>query len=484
MQRPLAGLTRKNLVRELDRGRHAPRHRDPAEHRLRADRRAAAHRRPLRARRCRRSSTRSSVSSRQLVASPDAAAAALVASSIGGLAVAGSADYATLALAQAILCGIMFLLLAVFKLGFLANFLSKPILVGFVGGLALDILVSQIAKMLGVKIDSGGEFVDKVVEPRQRPRRRSTSWSVLISAASVAVLLARPAVRCAPCRGRSSCSSSRPILVVLADLDDAGVAVLGAVPGRSARRSPGRSSTGRCGSRSCRPRSRSRMVTTAEGLLVSRSYGEKHDYRTSPNRDLFAFGLGNLAAGRAAASRSGSSTSRTAAMDQAGSRTQLPSLVHRGRHAAAAPLRHRRCSRTSPRRPSARSSPSRSCRCSASASSSALWRLDRFEFAHRRRLLPRDAVHRLDPGHPRGLRARARQPRQARREPGDRRARRATASPTESLLEEAPHGSVTAPGVIVVRLAAPLFFANGVVFGDAVKRAVTAAPERHPCSTS
>ena len=104
------------------------------------------------------------VSSRQLVASPDAAAAALVASSIGGLAVAGSADYATLALAQAILSGVMFLLLAFFKLGFLANFLSKPILVGFVGGLALDILVSQIAKMLGVKIDSGGEFVDKVVQ--------------------------------------------------------------------------------------------------------------------------------------------------------------------------------------------------------------------------------------------------------------------------------------------------------------------------------
>ena len=63
------------------------------------------------------------VSSRQVVASPDAAAAALVASSIGGLAVAGSADYLTLALAQAILGGVMFLLLAVFKLGFLANFL-------------------------------------------------------------------------------------------------------------------------------------------------------------------------------------------------------------------------------------------------------------------------------------------------------------------------------------------------------------------------
>src|SRR6187399_2764052 len=77
-------------------------------------------------------------STRQLVVSPDAAAAALVASSLGGLAVAGGADYIQLALAQAIIGGVVFALCGVFRLGFLANFLSEPILVGFVGGLALD----------------------------------------------------------------------------------------------------------------------------------------------------------------------------------------------------------------------------------------------------------------------------------------------------------------------------------------------------------
>ena len=123
------------------------------------------------------------VSSRQLVASPDAAAAALVASSIGGLAAAGSADYATMALAQAIISGVLFLLLSVFKLGFLANFLSKPILVGFVGGLALDILVSQIAKMLGVSIDSGGEFVDKVSD-LLLGLPTANGWSLLIATAA------------------------------------------------------------------------------------------------------------------------------------------------------------------------------------------------------------------------------------------------------------------------------------------------------------
>ena len=48
-------------------------------------------------------------------------------------------------------------------------------------------------------------------------------------------------------------------------------------------------------------------------------------------------------------------------------------------------------------------------------------------------------------------------------------------SPTDSLLDDAPVGSATAPGVIVIRLAAPLFFANGDVFAQAVKRAVRAA---------
>ena len=162
MQRPLAGLSRRNLVRELTAGVTLLAIAIPLNigYAQIAGLPATA---GLYALIVPTVVYALAVSSRQLVASPDAAAAALVASSIGGLATAGSADYATLALAQAIICGVMFVLLAVLKLGFLANFLSKPILVGFVGGLAFDILVSQVAKMLGVSIDSGGEFVDKVV---------------------------------------------------------------------------------------------------------------------------------------------------------------------------------------------------------------------------------------------------------------------------------------------------------------------------------
>ena len=411
------------------------------------------------------------VSSRQLVASPDAAAAALVASSIGGLAVAGSADYATLALAQAILSGVMFLLLAYFKLGFLANFLSRPILVGFVGGLALDILVSQVAKMLGVKIDSGGEFVDKVVE-LVTGLGTVNMISVLISVVSVAILLL----------GRRYLGAVPWALVVLvlgtvvvmiADLDDAGVDVLGAVPaGPPTLTWPVIEWTTWL---ALIPSAIAlTLVTTAEGLLVSRSYSEKRGYVVSPNRDLFALGLGNIAAGANGSFAMGSSTSRTAAMDQAGSRTQLPSLVLAvgtlllllfgtalladipspaiGAIVAVAIL------------------PLLGIR-----EFIALGRLDRFEFAIGATcflvtlfigaipgILVAFALALIN------LTRRAANPAIDVLATND--------SPTDSLLGMAPAGSVTAPGVIVIRMAAPLFFANGVVFTQAVQRAVTAAP--------
>ncbi|KQQ93318.1 sulfate permease [Leifsonia sp. Leaf325] len=411
------------------------------------------------------------VSSRQLVASPDAAAAALVASSIGGLAVAGSADYLTLAFAQAILCGVMFLALAWFKLGFLANFLSKPILVGFVGGLALDILISQIAKMLGVKIDSGGEFVDKVVD-LVTGLGTLNGWSVLISVVALAVLiLGKRFARAVPWALVVLIVAT--VAVVLADLDKAGVSVLGRVEaGPPTLTWPVIDWTMWL---ALIPSAMAlTLVTTAEGLLVSRSYGEKRHYDTSPNRDLFAFGVGNVAAGVSGGFAVGSSTSRTAAMDQAGSRTQLPSLVMAAGTLlllifgtalladipspaigaivafAVVPLLGIREFR-------------------------ALWKTDRFEFTIGAVCFLVTLFIGSIPGilvafvlALINIAQRASHPAIDVLAADD--------NPTDSLLDRAPSGAVTAPGVIVVRLAAPLFFANGSVFGDAVKAAVSAAP--------
>ena len=413
------------------------------------------------------------VSSRQVVASPDAAAAALVASSVGGLAAAGSGDYATLALAQAIISGILFVLMSVFKLGFLANFLSKPILVGFVGGLALDIMVSQIAKMLGVKIDSGGEFLDKTVG-LVTGLGTANLWSLLISATSVAVLLLGARyLKAVPWALVVLVVST--LVVVLTGLDELGVDVLGEVPaGPPALTWPVIDWTMWF---ALIPSAIAlTLVTTAEGLLVSRSYAEKRGYPFHANRDLLAFGLGNIAAGAQGSFAMGSSTSRTAAMDQAGSRTQLPSLVLAagtlllllfgtalladipspaiGAVVAVAilPLLGIREFRQ-------------------------LWRQDRFEFAVAATCFLVTVFVGAIPGilvafvlALINLAKRAANPAIDVLEADD--------DTKQSLLEDAPTGATTAPGLVVVRMAAPLFFANGAVFAAAVKRAVTGADER------
>ena len=375
------------------------------------------------------------VSSRQLVASPDAAAAALVASSIGGLAVAGSADYAAMALAQAIICGVLFVLLAVFKLGFLANFLSKPILVGFVGGLALDILVSQIAKMLGVKIDSGGEFIDKVVglvtglgtSTAGRCSSRCCSVDRPPASGGGCARRAVGARRAGPRDGRRG---ARPTA------DQAGVDVLGEVPaGPPALTWPVLEWTTWL---ALVPSAIAlTMVTIAEGLLVSRSLR-----REAPLPDPSQ---------PRPASRSGSATSPPVRQRQL--RDGIVDVVaprrwtRRGRarscrRSCSRSARFcfcssaRRCSPTSRHPPSARSSRWRSCRCSASAEFIGLWRLDRFEFDRRGRLLPRDAVHRRDPRHRRRLRARAHQPRASAPRIPPSTCWRSTTAPPTSLLDE------------------------------------------------
>jgi SulP family sulfate permease len=411
------------------------------------------------------------VSSRQLVASPDAAAAALVASSVGGLAIAGSANYAVMALAQAVIAGALLLAAAVFRLGFLANFLSKSILVGFVGGLALDILVSQVAKMLGISIDSGGEFVAKfrgIVEDLGS----TNGWSVQMSV--VAVVLLVVGRRLAPrVPWALVVLVVATIAVVTTNAESAGVAVLGAVEaGPPALTWPileWREWLALVPSAIALT-----LVTMAEGLLVARSYGEKRHYPTVPNRDLLAFGLANVAAGASGSFSVGSSTSRTAAMDQAGSRTQLPTLVAAtgtlllllfgtalledipspaiGAVVAVAvvPLIGIREFRE-------------------------LWHLDRFEFVIGAVCFLTTLCVGAIPGilvafvlALINLAKRAANP------PIDVLA--SDGNPSASLLVSAPTGSTTAPGVLVVRMAAPLFFANSTVFADAIKAAITVAP--------
>lgn len=409
-------------------------------------------------------------SSRQLVASPDASAAALVAGSVGGLAAAGSQNYATMALAQAIICGVLFLAMAVFKLGFLANFLSRPILIGFIAGLALDVFVSQVAKMLGVHIDSGADFTEKLTQ-LVTGLDTVNLWSVAISVGAIGILLlGRKLLPVAPW--------ALVVLVVatatvaLTHADGFGVKVLGDVPAGPPVLTwpvmewhqwialvPSAIAL--------------TMVATAEGLLVSRSYGEQHRYPTNANRDLLAFGAANIAAGASGSFAVGASTSRTAAMDQAGSRTQVPSLVL----AAGTILLLLFGTALLAEIPS----PAIGAIVGIAVlplfgidEFRELWRLSRFEFWIGASCLAATVLVGAIAGIVVAfVFALINLARRAANPAIDVLAENDDAA--ASLLENAPDGAVTAEGVIVVRMAAPLFFANGTVFAQSVQQAIDAA---------
>ncbi|GAA2869637.1 SulP family inorganic anion transporter [Nonomuraea rubra] len=263
-------------------------------------------------------------SSRQLVASPDAPIAALIASLLVAIvARPGSPQYVELAYAQALVCAVVFLLFYAFKLGFLANFLSEPVLVGFIAGLAVEILTSQVKKILGIHTTAErffGELWEIITKIPQ-----AHGWSVVVGVATMLVIVALR--RLAPALpGPLIALVIATAVVAWAGLDTHGVSVLGHVPsglpvlhwpaitlGQWAALVPGAIAI-------C-------AVTLADGLLTARRYAEQHHYRLDANTELRAFGLANVAAGFTQSMTVGSSASRTAAMDAAGSRSQLPSLI-------------------------------------------------------------------------------------------------------------------------------------------------------------
>lgn len=261
-------------------------------------------------------------SSRQVVVAPNAATATLIGTSLAGL---GAGDnIVVMAAAQALTCGIILLIAAAFKLGSLAEFLSKPILVGFMAGLGIDISVGQIAKMLGLEVSATAPFIERVWQLLTSLGDMQL-WPPVVGLSALLFLLGGARVR----RG-----IPWALLVMVAGIvcswlfsfEDLGVEVLGDISvGWSALAVP------------IIPLSQWMLIipsavaiaaiTMAEGLMVSRNYAESHRVELDPNRDVAAFGLANIAAGLSSSFAVGPSTSRTATMNGAGSRTQFPSIV-------------------------------------------------------------------------------------------------------------------------------------------------------------
>jgi sulfate permease, SulP family len=261
-------------------------------------------------------------SSRQLVTGPMAATAALSAATVAELVPLGSDRFAAMTAALAITTGLAALVAGVLRLGFLASFISEPVLKGFIVGLALTILIGQVPKLLG--IDKGtGDFFQQLWHVLAH--LGDTKGAILlVGTLSLAVILALRHL--APGVPGSLVAVALGIAAVKTfDLDRHGVAIVGPIKsGLPTLGFPdvglhdiGALAAGGIGVM---------LVGFAEGLGAAKTYAAREHEEIDANRELLGVGTANLAAGFSAGMVVNGSLSKTAVNASAGARTQLSGL--------------------------------------------------------------------------------------------------------------------------------------------------------------
>jgi SulP family sulfate permease len=262
--------------------------------------------------------------SRVLSVSTTTTIAILTGAELGRVAPGGGPELVTASATLAVLVGVLLLLASAIRLGFVANFISEPVLTGFKSGIGLVIVVDQIPKLLGLHIDKAGFFRDILSIVRHLPE---TSLATLVLAVLMLVLIfliekfAHHAP--APLIAIGAAIAASAFL----GLDKAGVAVIGAVPGGL----PGL----------VRPRfdimwemwpaaAGIALMSFTEGIAAARAFAIPGERRPEPNRELLATGVANVAGGLFGAMPGGGGTTQTAVNRKAGAQSQVACLVTAG----------------------------------------------------------------------------------------------------------------------------------------------------------
>ena len=262
-------------------------------------------------------------SSRHLVVGADSATAAILFAGLTGMAHPDSMPWLALASLAALLTGSFLVLASVFRLGFLADFLSRTVLVGFLSGVGVSLLVGQLPDMLGVTAGGHGFLRHLFAIGQALPRTQPPT--LLMALAVLAVILL--AERFAPKVPGSLLAVALAITATwLFHLDRHGIAVVGPVqPGLPAfhlPRMPWSDVT------RLLPLSASMfLVIVAQSAATARSFAQKYNEPLSENRDLVALGAANAAAGLSGTFVVNGSPTKTAVVDTAGGHTQVSQLT-------------------------------------------------------------------------------------------------------------------------------------------------------------
>ena len=257
-------------------------------------------------------------SSRHLVCGPMSATAALSAATVADVIPVGDNRFAAFTAALALTTGIAALLAGILRLGFLASFISEPVIKGFIVGLALTIIIGQVPKLFGIE-KAEGDFFEQ-------------AWGVLsglgdtdaltlaVGAASLVVVLGLK--RVAPVVPASLVVVLIGIGVVeLLDLD---VDIVGPIDGGLPSFGlPEDVDYGALAAGGVAVM----LVGFAEGLGAAKTYAARQHYEIDVNRELLGLGGANLASGLSHGMVVNGSLSKTAVNGSAGAHSQLSGLV-------------------------------------------------------------------------------------------------------------------------------------------------------------
>ena len=265
-------------------------------------------------------------SSRQLIVGPEGSIAALVATALLPLAADDPGRYASLAALLALLVGACFLVARVIRLGWVADYFSRAVLIGYLHGVAVVLIIGQLAKLLGLDIDARDPLAQLIEVVRELPGLHGTT--VAVGALCLASLLLL--------RWRLPKLPGALLVVVAAiaasaalGLASEGVATVGEIPSGL----PGLAvPTAPLGDLLALVPAALGIffVSFSDEILTARSFAGHHGQHVSADTELTAMGAASLAAGITQGFPIGASGSRTAVNDQMGARTQLSGLLGAG----------------------------------------------------------------------------------------------------------------------------------------------------------
>lgn len=264
-------------------------------------------------------------SSRHLVVGADSATAAILASSIAGMAAPRSDEWLALAGLLALMVAVFLFLTRITRLGFLADFLSRTVLIGFLSGVGLQVAAGELSGMLDLPVDGHGTVHKLIITFREIDHANVTSLTVAVSVLAV-IIVSRKIAKKIP--GALIAVIGAIIASWALNLESYGVHVLGIVPGGLPRIGLPDINIDMNLMHKLVPTAFAMFVVVlAQSAATSRAYAARYNERFDENTDLVGLCLANIGAGLSGAFVVNGSPTKTQMVESAGGNSQLAQLT-------------------------------------------------------------------------------------------------------------------------------------------------------------